>query len=120
MELWIRSQNKEYLIKCNTIAIDEIMNSYKIQSYDSNDDCGTNLGYYKTKERALEVLDEIQEKLQNKFLCKPTCVLKAKDIDKAEGLLNLKYKNERFIMQPQTIDIEPINCDIVVYEMPKE
>lgn len=118
MELWIRNQNRETLeltTYLQIIYMDELdtENKWVIEG-------GSYLGYYKTKERALEVLDEIQGKLQNKFLCKPICILKAKDIDRAENLLNFKYKNEKFIMQPQAIDIVPINCDIVIYEMPKE
>jgi len=117
MELWVRSQDKRTLLKANRIDVDDT----NIICWDNDYRCSeTYMGNYKTQKRALEVLDEIQEKLQNKFLCKPTCVLKAKDIDIAEGLLNFKYKNEHFIMQPPAIDIEPINCDIVVYEMPKE
>lgn len=45
--------------------------------------------------------------------------MKPKDIDRKEFYLNTMYKGE-FIMQPTTIDIEPINCDVVIYEMPSK
>lgn len=54
MELWIRSQDKEILLKVNELEIEANM----IIAFDNNKyQC---LGTYKTKERALEVLDEIQ------------------------------------------------------------
>lgn len=64
MDLWIRSQNKENLIKTSGyLRISELNNSYIIQ-----DEQWYDIGTYKTKERALEVLDEIQkhkDKLEN-------------------------------------------------------
>lgn len=124
MELWIRSQNKEILKKCDAVILNglglrTIIFGEEPEEYCLTDEKDVVLARYKTEERALEILDEIQEKLKNKFLCKPNCLMRRKDVDKEEEILNWKY-NKDFIMQPPTIDIEPINCDIVVYEMPKE
>ena len=58
MELWIRSQDRDYLIKVKSLVIEES----KFNIYQIFGD-GRYLGTYKTKERALEVLDEIQGKL---------------------------------------------------------
>ena len=64
MEIWVRSQDKERLMKTNGfnyIECDDdkhIINGYGICECDNYD-----LGIYTTKERALEVLDEIQEHL---------------------------------------------------------
>ena len=62
MELWIRSQDKETLIKIENISIDS--ENYIIGNLISDDNKSIcdywRLGHYKTKERALEVLDEIQ------------------------------------------------------------
>ena len=60
MELWIRSQNKRRLIKTESLHIlydkdDEELPYYIIASRE--------LGRYHTKERALEVLDEIQKRI---------------------------------------------------------
>ena len=55
MELWIRNQDKENLVKVNEVYVEERLIECK----------DTILGVYKTKERALEVLDEIQCHLVN-------------------------------------------------------
>lgn len=60
MNLWIRSQNKEMLIPNPKLSLEDIKNEYWI--IDLCDD--TVLGTYKTKERALEVLDEIQKVIE--------------------------------------------------------
>jgi len=64
MELWVRSQDKEILVKVNNLSLIfsnkdetcEIINSFEDHQY-------WELGTYKSKERALEVLNEIQEHL---------------------------------------------------------
>ena len=89
MELWVRSQDKDKLVKVNNIEIQhhytykEVVENYmppnatryenmqtrKVQKKDKyiksvimcNEEIS--LGTYKTKERALEVLDEIQNVL---------------------------------------------------------
>ena len=62
MELWIRSQDKEELVKCERITfIDNILDSETI-SYRMLAN-NVYIGSYATKERALEVLDEIEKKL---------------------------------------------------------
>ncbi len=61
MDLWIRSQDKEKLVKVNDIAIEMNM----IYGYFDKNTEYEHLGSYSTKERALEVLDEIQKKINN-------------------------------------------------------
>lgn len=64
MELWIRSQEKTRLIKVNNILAYKFDDgSYGIQI---NGECF--VGDYATKERALEVLDRIQDLLQNSYV----------------------------------------------------
>ena len=66
MELWIRSQDKMNLVKVNQVNVD-YQNSKRIIANYIPDFVGTQgeyyeiLGDYESKERALEVLDEIQE-----------------------------------------------------------
>lgn len=55
MELWIRSQDRTFLRKVNTIGIVEGRDFWSI-----DENLTVSFGKYKTKERALEVLDEIQ------------------------------------------------------------
>ena len=70
MELWIRSQQKEMLIKATDIRL-----KYSDTAKDNlffitcND---TKIAMYKSRERALEVLDEIQEFIENKGKIKIT------------------------------------------------
>ncbi len=70
MELWIRSQDKEKLIKCNDIAIatdtedGKTIRGYKIVGYFDKQTEYEELGFYTLHSRALEVLDEIQYKIQ--------------------------------------------------------
>ena len=57
MELWIRTQNREKIFKVDNLEFLE-RNGHKYIA--SNMDL---VASYKTKERALEVLDEIQHRL---------------------------------------------------------
>ena len=62
MELWIRSQDKELIQKVNIgiMYLKDATNRDCIANRD-NETGFSILGEYKTKERALEVLDEIQD-----------------------------------------------------------
>lgn len=64
MNLWVRSQNKENIIPIkNPICVYDNKIIYKESaSYIIT------IGTYKTKERVLEVLDEIQNLLQNVYV----------------------------------------------------
>lgn len=59
MNLWIRSQDKKKLVNINAVNILEFEALIAIHGY-INSETHFWLGNYKTKERALEVLDEIQ------------------------------------------------------------
>ena len=57
--MWIRTQDKETLLNVNCIDVYNLnKNEWIIEA------CGNDLGTYNSKERALEVLDEIQYKIQ--------------------------------------------------------
>ena len=65
MELWIRSQDKNALRKINTgLYLKEGLSNYAEGDAIFIVSGGDELGEYKTKERALKVLDEIQDKLK--------------------------------------------------------
>jgi hypothetical protein len=75
MDLWIRSQDKTRLVKINSLEYSEYQDIHSINGYYTNEVDNYDLGIYKSKERALEVLDEIQSKIarlnyQNHFLNK--------------------------------------------------
>ena len=92
MELWIRNQDRENLVKVELLEINEREKDYIIITMFQNK--VAHLGIYKTKERALEVLDEIEDKLINCTFAK-----------KQNGL-------------GEVLDFMPNS--IYVYEMPKE
>lgn len=96
MELWIRSQDRKILKKVNQLYVTTFNDELGYGIYDINhedlDDCDISLGFYKTKERALKVLDEIQNALLNKWAD------------------NVKYEEHYDNEKPRTM----------VYEIPKE
>ena len=74
MEVWVRSQDRRLLIKCNSIHIenkyDKHVNIFDNKSpkpevigYNLYVNGGMFVGEYSSKEKAFEVLDEIQGKL---------------------------------------------------------
>ena len=107
MELWIRSQDKENLIKVIDIKIKEMENrTYKYGDIGKSKEfaiVSNNiiLGYYETKARALEVLDEIQFAI----LCSGATW------EEAKGFKEM-IKSGRCSINVKT--------GAVIYEMPKE
>ena len=63
MELWIRSQDRTKLVKADNISYMDTAEDYERKVHSLWNDCKGILGIYKTKERALEVLDEISDEL---------------------------------------------------------
>ena len=59
--MWIRSQNGEYLINTNYFEIEGYANSPMFDIDARVEDRWETLGTYSTKEKALKVLDEIEE-----------------------------------------------------------
>ena len=93
MDLWIRSQDKETLIKINRLDVDRNKIQANFKSHFSGCDYVI-LGTYESNDRALEVLDEIQDRM-----------LKSSFVKKTNG-----FGDE--------LDIIPNN--LLIYEMPKE
>lgn len=62
MELWIRSQDRTFLTKVDTIGIVEGRDFWSI-----DESLTVSFGKFKTKERALEVLNDIQEQMDMDF-----------------------------------------------------
>lgn len=105
MELWIRSKDKMKLTRVIDIGIFEEQEGYTIYYDDSIDNM---LGTYATKERALEVLDEIQN------ILKPQLLVRRND-DNDKELLGALQKGVT-----QKLDMEFKELSTYVYEMPKE
>lgn len=63
MELWIRSQDKLTLMKTTYVYVAR----EEVCAYDENK-CWSTIGVYKSQERALKVLDEIQNMICPKIM----------------------------------------------------
>ena len=66
MDLWIRSQDKMNLVQIKQISINyqnnkQVIANYIPEMYENAGEYYELLGTYETKERALEVLEEIQD-----------------------------------------------------------
>lgn len=124
-DLWIRTQGVDCnigssLVKVSTLEIEPSGKFYAI--WDSS--LKYPLGCYKSKDRAMEVLDEIQ-----KLLVQPTAFLKADmpqgfSLEAANGYI--KQINE-FCRQNNILCVGSKNCEIIptnntniVFMMPEE
>ena len=114
MELWIRSQNKEVLLNIKGIQYQ----NYKLvenETVEANILIGLYnyydneiLGEYETKERALEVLDEIQSLLQPTIEYKPI----------VQEEYNPAYTYKHFVKVDDNIEIKELST--FVYQMPEK
>ena len=113
MELWIRSQDKMNLVKVNQININYQNNNQIIANY-IPDFVGTQgeyyeyLGTYKSKERAIEILDEIQSLLQPTIEYKPI----------VQEEYNPAYTYKHFVKVDDNIEIKELST--FVYQMPED
>ncbi len=62
--MWIRTQDKEALVYANNFYIMKTRGEEKYEISYFDGDSFVKLGFYKSKERALEVLDDIQNKIE--------------------------------------------------------
>lgn len=99
MDLWVRSQNKYRLLNVESLQI--IYNQEDNELPYSINSSYELLGSYKTKERALEILDEIQQMLKNETI-----------------ETEIKYINNQ-VYETKIIGKPDIPKNIVVYQMPK-
>lgn len=100
MDLWIRNQDRTKLVKADNISYMDTTKDYKKEVHSLWNDCKGILGTYKTKERALEVLDEIQ----NAIL----------------GILSLEDIEEQNVKKYTGIAALSHITNCLLYEMPKE
>ena len=119
MDLWIRSQDREKLVLTKEFETQHTNYDGGCQIFAVWQNNYQMVGKYKSKERALEVLDEIQGKLKGTFLMK----MKKDGLQKV--IPTVKEHFERLnsvciVTGDENFDLEPINKDIYVYEMPKE
>ncbi len=116
MSLWIRSQDKMLFELTTWLAVVE-------NKIDNNGkwyiEGGGILGYYDTKERALEILNDIQDKMKNKYLAKVNPILSQSDFKKAIKDME-RFNNIDLIGSNSLVDIQPINPEVIIYEMPEK
>ena len=105
MKLWVRSQDKRILQKVDNIFLDADYEDKRISTYDGDN---VELGTYKTKERALEVLDEIQSLLQPTIEYKPI----------VQEEYNPAYTYKHFVKVDDNIEIKELST--FVYQMPED
>lgn len=103
MELWIRTQDKKDLIKVDYISYEIAIEDKHILWYKSID-----LGTYKTKERAIEILDEIQNILKPIIHYEP---ITREKIDYTKPYVQTEQIGSKSVIQ---------ELSTYVYEMPKE
>lgn len=106
MELWIRSQDKEVLTRVVDIWKDADKNEIWSKSSFATKNC---LGMYKTKERAIEVLDEIQNILNPKYI-----------LDSSSIRPDDSWVENGIIMQKYNANTEIKELSTFVYQMPKD
>lgn len=98
MGIWIRSQNKMSLNKVNDIEIFENetkgIEKFRIR----NENCFDELGVYSSKEKAIKVLDMIQEEICNNY--EPV------QINERTGTYRLKIGVDKVFKMPQDNEVE--------------
>lgn len=116
MDLWIRSQDKMNLESVHSINVNHLNKKQIICNYEP-DFIGNQgeyyvlLGEYETEERALEVLDEIQNILLPKYLIRFD--------ENKQKIADYMNTGSSYITANCNGDVRNINGTFV-YEMPKE
>lgn len=101
MSIWVRSQDKESLMKVDNINL----GSNRLFTFVGGVTTSFTLGTYKSKERAIEVLDEIQN------LLIPKVILNTYSVENKETA----YSKE-LVIEPIINDIKVQN-NVNVYQM---
>lgn len=108
MELWIRVQKNKQLNQGLVKVEDLILEKYSANEWSIRQSCDT-LAIYKTEERALEVLDEIEK------LIKPITIFQNYQVDKSTIE---KIKETSYCMVNNDARVEQISQ--VFYQMPEK
>ena len=109
----MRSQDKMNLVKVRQISVNyqdnkQIIANYMPELYENSGEYYEILGTYKTKERAIEVLDEIQSLLQPTIEYKPI----------VQEEYNPAYTYKHFVKVDDNIEIKELST--FVYQMPED
>lgn len=117
MSLWIRSQDKSALVNVDNVLYNiEEMEICAVLTVTASK---ISLGKYKTKKRIMEIMQDIQFKIQNKVLLQVQYPVKKED--KYKILMDFETLNG---ITPIVSDISEnitfINPEVIVYEMPEK
>lgn len=109
----MRSQDKKNLVKIRQISLNyqnnkQIIANYMPELYENSGGYYELLGTYKTKERAIEILDEIQMLLQPTIEYKPI----------VQEEYNPAYEYKHFVKVDDNMEIKELST--FVYQMPAE
>ena len=112
----MRSQDRMNLVKIKQISLNyqnnkQVIANYEPEQYENSSCFYELLGTYKTKKRALEVLDEIQE------LIKPKQIITTYESEIKECINKTTFD---VVMTPKIDNIQLIEPTTLVYEMPAE
>ena len=112
----MRSQDRMNLVKIKQISLNyqnnkQVIANYEPEQYENSSCFYELLGTYKTKERAVEVLDEIQE------LIKPKQIITTYEREIKECINKTTFD---VVMKPKIDNIQLIEPTTLVYEMPAE
>jgi hypothetical protein len=127
MEVWVRSQDKEILAnvksvrfcrmkKCDLKAEPSTMAEFIASADAYCVECnGEFFGEYPTKERCLEIIDEIQKLLYSDFIIIRNCAVDESVAEYLKPTKAIAYQADN-----KSPSIEYHEQSVVVYEMPKE
>ena len=111
MELWIRSQNGKALMKCTMLNLDNDETGIFVYN---DDNYMIMAGKYKSKDRAFQILNEIQSILQPRiFYHEPINAVDYRDMIES-------YSNDVVLQTTQKVEMELKQSGQIVYQMPKE
>ena len=121
MELWVRTQCKKRLLQTTYLGYDfsESEQSWYIYSYPNG-----KVGLYKTEERCLEIIDDIQKLLlsanpKEAFIladCRNQC-----EFPHLENIINYSRESKFIAYDGEDgTNFQLIQPSVLVYEMPKE
>lgn len=117
--LWIRTQNKTELTKVDSLGYKEYRNTLEKHNFYIYCKNAYTLGEYKTKERCIEIIDEIQKLLQSNGLIIFKDIecdgLSPKDIEPFKPLFY-----QIGVVSSDKGEIIIHNVEDLVYEMPEE
>lgn len=124
MELWVRHANKKKLIKVNCVGYEEYNNSLGERYFYIYSDNACNLGEYKTEERCIEIIDEIQKLLLSADPKEAFMIVDCRNENEFAYISHMvDFARERNFIAFDGSDgasVQLVQPSVLVYEMPKE